>query len=133
MVVCGCLVFAMVAAGWTMLMIEDGNQFAGVWVVNGWMLAMVVATAGAMHDHARRAAEETRGRMPPAAHQKQDSEAAEGPHGGTDHDGHDRREGRHQRAMILIGSLAAFSLAQARRRDRTSAAWEVRTLPMSRS
>ena len=50
-VVCGCLLFAMVAAGWTMLMIEDGNQFAGVWVVTGWMLAMFVATAGALRDN----------------------------------------------------------------------------------
>ena len=52
--VCGFGVFAPMAAGWALLKIEDGNQFAGVWVVYGWTLALVVATAGAMHDHVRR-------------------------------------------------------------------------------
>jgi hypothetical protein len=50
-VVCGSLVFVVTASGWALLLAENGNQFAGVWVMLGWMLALVVATAGTLRDN----------------------------------------------------------------------------------
>jgi hypothetical protein len=52
--VSGYCVFAFTAAAWALFGIEDGNQFAGVWVFMGWALAAASATAGAMYDWVRR-------------------------------------------------------------------------------
>ena len=47
----GYLLFAAVATSWALFHIEDGNQFAGVWVFFGWMLALAVAGSGAVRDY----------------------------------------------------------------------------------
>lgn len=49
--VSGYLLFAIVAASWALFRLEDGNQFAGVWVLFGWMVALAVAGAGAVRDY----------------------------------------------------------------------------------
>lgn len=39
----GYALFTVVAGSWMLVWIEDGNQFAGMWVLLGWMVALVIA------------------------------------------------------------------------------------------
>lgn len=61
----GYVLFTVVAGSWMLLWIEDGNQFAGMWVFIGWMVALVIAAGGRVATAPARRPQEPS--VPPAA------------------------------------------------------------------